>query len=80
MGKRSAPRVAVLIDGEVTVHMASDDGNYDTLCGLDENDPEIGFEPAEVPLNGRARIDCEHCRSLWKSAQKYTRSDFKDTP
>lgn len=70
-------RVAVMIDGVVTVHMDGD-ASYDTLCGLDSNDPDIGLEPADVPRNGRARIDCPDCWRLWNSCRLFAAKDFSD--
>lgn len=73
----SAERVAVRHDGEVVVHAAAASGGYDTLCGVDMEDSAIGLEPADIPLNGRARIDCDHCRDIWQTARAYTAKDFR---
>ena len=72
-------RVAVSHDGEIIVHAEPSNagGDYDTLCGLDTDDPAIGLEPAAVPRNGRARIDCEDCKSIWETARQYSARDFK---
>lgn len=69
-------RVAVRVDGDVTVHMAGTVGDYDTICGLDANDIQVGHEPATVPKGGRARIDCDACWAIWNTARSYTRKDF----
>lgn len=74
----SSLRVAVRLDGIVTVHMFGGLADYYTLCGLDGNDPAIGQEPADVPMNGRARIDCPSCRAIWDIARSYSRKDFRD--
>ena len=37
--------IGVKIDGEVSWHAERDDGiDYDTLCGIDSNDPSIGHQ------------------------------------
>lgn len=71
-------RVAISIDGEVSVHMAGQlGGDYDTLCGLDGRDEGIGHAVVDVPRNGRARIDCDPCREIWKTARCYDSKDFR---
>lgn len=70
-------KAAVRIDGVVTVHMIGAIGDYDTLCGLDAHDGGVGHEPADVPRNGRARIDCNDCKRIWDTARSYTPRDFK---
>lgn len=70
--------VGVMIDGQKTVHAPNVGGSYDTLCGIDADDPKIGhggkFEPHHTEF-----IDCETCYSIWKGlvAMGLRLKDFK---
>ena len=69
-------RVAVKTDEGVTVHCRCGYGDFDTLCGIDSNDPSIGhLGTVPVPLN--AKIDCLACRAICETAKGYRNSDFK---
>jgi hypothetical protein len=70
--------VGVIIDGVQTVHApACGSGTYDTLCGIDADDPKIGhggkFEPHHTKF-----IDCAACYAIWKGVteMRLRRSDF----
>ena len=70
------PRVGVKIDTGITIHCAAGYGDYDTLCGIDSDDPEIGhFGTFIVAAN--AKIDCPACRGIFRAAKSYRESDFK---
>lgn len=69
------PRVAVKLDTGITVHCAATYGDYDTLCGIDSNDPKIGHF-GTVPVHPLARIDCPACRAIVRAAKLYRESDF----
>lgn len=76
-------RIAILHDGEdVIVHATADfcASDYDTLCGMDANDPEAGTEEVIVPRGGRARINCDQCLGVWKTARLYVAKDFAENP
>jgi hypothetical protein len=68
--------IAIKIDDTITVHAAGDaGGGYDSLCGIDANDPAIGHSEVDVPRG--AKIDCDICKGhflQWKSLRK---SDFE---
>jgi hypothetical protein len=68
--------VAIKIDGVVSVHAVGDNGNYDTLCGIDANDSSVGHEGVVRLPWVRARIGCEACKSILKQAWKYTSKDI----
>lgn len=68
--------VGVMIDGEVSWHApASGAGDYDTLCGIDANDPEIGHAGTVEPKRGR-KIECASCRGIWEAARPLRATDF----
>ena len=67
--------VAILIDGEITIHADRAAGNYDTLCGLDGNDPGIGHTAAECPKG--SKINCSDCWAIWQAAQGLRARDFE---
>ena len=69
-------RVAVEQDGHVVVHIPGVIGDYATLCGLDGTDEDVGQKTVEVPLRGRARIDCSDCHRIWKQCKAVTYDDF----
>ena len=74
--KSKSRYIAVCVDGELSVHAMSRDGNCATLCGLDGDDPHssVRQERAELPL--KAKIDCTQCVSIILSARQYRNSDF----
>jgi hypothetical protein len=72
----SGARVAVKLDTGITVHCAAGYGDFDTLCGIDSNDPNIGhFGVVSVAAN--AKIDCPACRGIFRAAKQYRELDFK---
>ena len=73
------PRVAVKTSEGISVHCANAIGDYDTLCGIDSDDPAIGHL-GTVPVAINTKIDCAACAAIWKMAQKYHPSDFKGKP
>lgn len=61
--------------GKVTTHAFGDPGGgYDTLCGIDIDDPSIGHYPAKTP-NGK-KIDCCQCKNLFDRFKNFRESDF----
>lgn len=74
--KTDRMRVAVKTDEGITVHCRSGYGDFDTLCGIDSNDPAIGHLGV-VPVAINTKIDCAACRSIFKTAKGYRTSDFK---
>ena len=69
--------VAVLLDGELTIHLPHTDGNYYTLCGLDGMDESVGQEVADVPKG--AKVDCKECHNIWLLAKGFSAKDFEHT-
>lgn len=67
--------VAISCQGVVQVHLPHSTGNYDTLCGMDADDPAIEHFPAEVPKG--AKVDCPDCKGLWEVAKRFRATDFK---
>lgn len=57
--------VGVMIDGELTVHAPGVSSDYDTLCGIDADDPKIGHE-GRVPVHPTKFITCQMCYVVWK--------------
>lgn len=70
-------RIATIIDGKREVHMVGGPHDYDTACGLDMNDPEIGHYISEI-TETTDKIDCPQCRVIWQDARLYKLSDFKN--
>jgi len=66
--------VAVKIEGVITTHLPSENGNYTTLCGLDGDDPSIGQELHK--LKGKAWVDCAHCTSIFRVCSRFSPKDF----
>jgi hypothetical protein len=58
--------VGVLIDGVVEWHAPGVAGpDYDTLCGIDANDPTIGHHGL-VPAKRGQKITCMNCKMIWE--------------
>jgi hypothetical protein len=76
VGPRRIARVAVKTDEGISVHCQAGHGDWDTLCGIDSNDPAIGHF-GTVPVACNTKIDCLACRNIWAMARNYTPSDFK---
>lgn len=72
--------VAIMQYGELSVHMAHQNGNSMTLCGLDGDDPGGTVDQTTVPVPRGARIDCAACYGIWREAKRYRASDFEVTP
>jgi hypothetical protein len=70
--------VGVICDGETLWHAPGVTCDYDTLCGLDSNDPAMGVTPGPAPKPGQ-KIDCPTCKSIWKDvlALRLRKSEFK---
>jgi hypothetical protein len=69
-------RVAVKTHNGISVHCRCGYGDYDTLCGIDANDPFIGhLGTVSVAIN--TKIDCAACKAIFETAKNYRRSDFK---
>jgi hypothetical protein len=68
--------VAILHDGVISVHLPHPTGNYATICGDDGDDPAPEVDSVEVDVPKGAKVDCEHCKNIWKVAMLYTAKDF----
>ena len=69
-----ANKTAVVVDGKRDVHATSQTGAYQTLCGLDGDDPTVGQTKSRV-LPGE-KITCPDCKAMWLEAKRYRRGDF----
>ena len=69
--------VGVLICGETTWHAAGVVSDYDTLCGIDANDPGLGFDGLVEAHKGQ-KITCAECKTVWLRMQalRLRSSDF----
>ena len=56
--------IGVVIDGEPSWHAQGVLSDYDTLCGVDANDPTIGHGGTVTPRRGQ-KIDCQNCKTMW---------------
>lgn len=73
--RRISHIVAVKIEGEIQVHSRGAIGDYDTLCGIDADDPAIGHQGiAELPKE--AKITCGACYQIFCAAWKLRETDF----
>lgn len=61
--------VAIEIDGAVEVHATAAMGDYTSLCGIDQDDPDIGHRPAALPR--RALITCAQCKAIILHCRSY---------
>lgn len=76
MARNYGTRVAVKTDEGISVHCGNACGDFDTLCGIDSNDPNIGHF-GTVPVACNTKIDCKTCRSIWNTCRAYRLGDFK---
>ena len=62
--------VGVLVEGEITEwHVVGGNAggpDYDTLCGLDANDPTLGLMGTVEPKRGQ-KVTCAQCFIQWRS-------------
>lgn len=65
--------VAIEIEGHLSVHATSANGQYATLCGL-ADDGEV--EQRIVPTAPKDRISCAACLQICQHAKKYGPADF----
>ena len=72
------PKIAIVIDGEITIHACGEGvgGDFDTLCGIDANDPTIGHT-GTAPMPKGGKIDCKSCHNVWLAAKCVRKTDFK---
>lgn len=70
--------VGVNVDGHIEWHARGIGSNdYDTMCGVDANDPDIGHFGTVQPHRG-AKITCSQCRSMFEGFKslRLRSSDF----
>jgi hypothetical protein len=70
--------VGVMLDGKPTFHAAGHGfGDYDTLCGIDADDPTIGHG-GRFKTPRRMKIDCDACYAIWTGtlALRLRKSNF----
>lgn len=65
-------------EGEVIWHARGVMNDYDTLCGIDANDPAIDHNGTVEAKRGQ-KITCDLCRSIWVEtlALKLSKSNFE---
>lgn len=69
--------IGVAINGETTWHCKGGSaGGYDTLCGIDVDDPTIGHG-GEVEARRGQKVTCRGCRLIWEEVTAYRRADFE---
>lgn len=68
--------VAILHDGEITIHLPCTTGNYATLCGDDGDDPSENVDLVEVDVPTGKKINCSECRRMWYVCKRFTVRDF----
>lgn len=69
--------IGVREDGEVVWHVPGVVQDYDTLCGTDADDPELGHQGTVKPKRGQ-KITCVQCKAIWQAtmALKIRATDF----
>lgn len=76
--KRSDKTIGVIVGdiSNIEIHAVAVSGDYDTLCGIDADDPAIGMKGTIDA--GLHKIDCLQCRSIIEGVQalKFRSSDF----
>jgi hypothetical protein len=61
--------VGVLIEGESTWHAPhAGPGDYNTLCGIDADDPSIGHQGVIETPPGQ-KITCAQCKLIWEGVR-----------
>jgi len=68
--------VAVVVDGQLSVHMKHPNGQWITACGLDGDDDHFSVNQSTVDVPFGAQIDCTDCLAIWENAKLYSRKDF----
>jgi hypothetical protein len=71
--------IGVDIDGSTEWHAIGIGSNdYDTMCGVDAHDPDIGHFGTVVAKRGQ-KITCIQCRAMWSGfvALRLRASDFE---
>lgn len=63
-------RIGVRTTDGISVRCESANGSYDTLCGIDSDDPFIGHFGI-VPIAINTKIDCKACKNIFNTARKY---------
>lgn len=58
--------IGVIESGEVIWHAKGVVQDYDTLCGTDSNDPDLGHGGLVQPKRGQ-KITCVQCKSIWQA-------------
>lgn len=70
--------VGILINGEVEWHAPGHGAtDYNSLCGLDADDPKIGHGGL-VSANRGQKITCMTCKVIWESVleMRLRKTDF----
>jgi hypothetical protein len=67
--------VAILHQGEISIHLPDFSGGYATLCGMD-NDSHKSVDQEMVDVPNSRKVDCVTCFNIWSVSQKFTINDF----
>ena len=68
----NAKLVGGITDSGMETHIPCPTGNYDTICGIDINDPTVGHYPVEA---GDV-VTCDECKRLWLHFKKFRGKDL----
>lgn len=62
---------------EIATHAANTGAgpDYDTMCGLDLDDPGLGLMVIDTPKG--KKIDCAMCRTMFEGWKQFKASDFE---
>lgn len=69
--------IQISCEGKVDSHAPDITGAYDSLCGIDKDDPTIEHSPVDELAD---KITCVTCREIWEVCRKLKYSDFKERP
>lgn len=73
----SKKAIGIIEDDDTTWHARGVVGDYDTMCGIDGDDPAIGHNGVVEAKRGQ-KISCVECKTIWRNtmAMKLRESDF----
>jgi len=71
--------VAVMVLGEITVHLPDVSGNYYTLCGMDGDDPDRAVDQMACDVPAGAKINCRTCRNIFGICAGFSSRDFEES-
>lgn len=71
--------IGVDIEGNVEFHLGGVHSDYNTLCGIDACDSQLGHNGVVSAKPGQ-KITCPHCYATWKrvTAMKVRETSFSE--